>query len=286
MSQKIVLKQEIALPIFHKPDKLEKAKLLINQLGKNLHEHAYLIGKNLIWAQSQFNDTRKFEYWISENIWFTHRTGYRFMAFSKRCDHENRLLDYHPRKAEHSTDTVSVVSDSYKTICIDPPWPTEKVTRTERPLQAAKDTGLDYPTMTFEAIRDSKFPFSDQCHIYLWTTQKFLPASFQLFEAWEVKYIQTLVWHKNVGFTPFGLFMNNVEFVLFGRKGNLPLLRAGLKAVFQGKVREHSRKPNEFYDLVREASPEPRIDIFSREKRPGFDQWGNEMDKKWDIRKI
>ena len=59
----------------------------------------------------------------------------------------------------------------------------------------------------------------------------------------------------------------------------MPLLKNGLRLDFSGKVREHSRKPDEFYDLVRRASPGPRIDIFSREKRDGFDQYGHEVGK-------
>jgi N6-adenosine-specific RNA methylase IME4 len=279
VSKAIAIRPEIALPVFVQPDKLEKAKLLINQLGKNLHEHAYLIGKLLIWVQSQTKSKEIFEAWVEENIWFGIRTGRHFIAHAKKCEQAGEILEYHPAKQLHSGATIAPISGEYKTVIIDPPWPIEKVERTERPLQAAENTGLDYPTMTIEAIQNSKYPFSENCHVYLWTTQKFLPTSFQLFEAWDVKYIQTLVWHKNVGFTPFGLFMNNVEFVLFGRRGSLPLLRAGLKVCFEGKVREHSRKPDEFYDLVKTASPEPRIDIFSREKRDGFDQWGNDIEK-------
>ena len=70
--------------------------------------------------------------------------------------------------------------------------------------------------------------------------------------------------------------MYDTEHVLFCRRGSLDLLKLGKQLGFKAKVREHSRKPDEFYDLVREVSPGPRIDVFSREKREGFDQWGNE----------
>lgn len=171
-----------------------------------------------------------------------------------------------------------IIPGTYRTIVIDPSWPIEKIERDVR-RQQTPSLGYESVPMTIDAIKGTKLPFAKNCHVYLWTTQKFLPIAFEIVEAWEVNYIQTLVWHKNVGFTPFGLFMNNVEFVLFGRKGNLPLLKVGIKAVFEGKVREHSRKPDEFYDIVKLASPEPRIDIFSRERREGFEQWGNEIDK-------
>ena len=93
-----------------------------------------------------------------------------------------------------------------------------------------------------------------------------------------MKYQCMLTWVKNVGFTPFS-WMYSTEHVLFGRVGSLSLLKNGLRLDFAAKVREHSRKPDEFYELVRKASPEKRIDIFAREQRDGFDVWGLEAEK-------
>jgi len=272
----------IPLPQYQEPTDLEDAKIKIFELGVNLHEHAYILGKTLIWARDKIGTTafghptkNPDDNWITNNVWFGLSTAYRFMGHSKKCDRAGHLLEYHPKQNKPSVVTVTTPG-RFSTIIIDPPWPIKKVERYERPYQ---EPNLDYPNMTVDAIKQSTFPFDEHCHVYLWTTQKYLPIAFECFIEWEVKYIQTLVWHKNVGFTPMGLFMNNAEFVLFGRKGSLPLLKAGEKCVFTGKVREHSRKPDEFYDLVRKVSPEPRIDCFSREKREGFDQFGNETNK-------
>jgi len=119
---------------------------------------------------------------------------------------------------------------------------------------------------------------ADDCHVYLWTTHKFLPITFEIFREWNVKYECLLTWVKNVGFTPFS-WMYSTEHVLFGRVGSLELLKMGERLDFQAKVREHSRKPDEFYQLVKRVSPEPRIDVFAREKHDGFETWGNEPDK-------
>lgn len=165
----------------------------------------------------------------------------------------------------------------YRAIVIDPPWEMEKILRNER----VKQTEFDYPTMTIEEIKAlpvAKLARADGCHIYLWTTQKYLPFAIQILEAWGVEYQCLMTWVKNVGFTPFS-WMYSTEHCLFGHIGSLPLLKMGMRLDFQAKVREHSRKPNEFYDLVRQASPEPRLDMFSREQRDGLDQWGNEADK-------
>ena len=163
----------------------------------------------------------------------------------------------------------------YRTIVIDPPWPIEKIEREVRPNQF----DYDYPIMTVEEIKAFQLPVdTGGCHVYLWVTQKYLPAGLGIFEAWGVKYQCLLTWIKNVGFTPFS-WMYSTEHCLFGHVGSLPLLKLGVRLDFQGRVREHSRKPDEFYDVVKSVSPEPRIDIFSREKREGFEQYGNETDK-------
>lgn len=171
---------------------------------------------------------------------------------------------------------LPIVSE-YRAIVIDPPWPIQKILREVRPNQDV----FDYATMTLEEI--GKLPIEDLadpagCHVYLWVTHKFLPEGLRLFEQWGVKYECLMTWVKNVGFTPFS-WMYSTEHVLFGRIGSLAVQRKGLRLDFEGKVREHSRKPDEFYALVIQASPEPRIDLFSREAREGFDKWGKEANK-------
>lgn len=161
----------------------------------------------------------------------------------------------------------------YRTIVIDPPWDMQKIERDVRSNQV----GFDYPTMDEAELEAFYIPADENCHMYLWTTQKFLPMAFRLLERWGFKYIFTMVWHKSGGPQPFNLPQYNCEFVLFGRKGNLDFLDTKqFFCAFNAPRREHSRKPDEFYSLVKRVSPEPRIDIFSREKRDGFDQYGNE----------
>jgi N6-adenosine-specific RNA methylase IME4 len=165
----------------------------------------------------------------------------------------------------------------FSTIVIDPPWPMEKIERDVRPNQVAH---LDYRPMAEDELRAIELPAAEDAHLYLWTTHKFLPLALELAEAWGFKYQCVLTWVKNVGFTPFS-WMYSTELCLFCRRGGLDLLERGRRLDFEAKVREHSRKPDEFYNLVREVSPEPRIDMFSRERRDGFETWGNE-DGKFD----
>lgn len=164
----------------------------------------------------------------------------------------------------------------YRCLVIDPPWDVKKIIRDERPNQAE----FDYKTMSDEEIEQLQVEdlADDNCHLYLWTTHKKLPVALKLAEKWGFKYQCLMTWVKNVGFTPFS-WMYSTEHVLFCKKGSLEVERKGLRLDFTGKVREHSRKPDEFYKLVLEATPGPRLELFSREIREGFEQWGNETDK-------
>lgn len=171
---------------------------------------------------------------------------------------------------------VDVAKGEYRTIVIDPPWDIQKIQRDAAPRQA----GLDYVTMSVDAITELVMPAAEQCHLYLWTTQKYLPQAFGILDAWGFDYVVTMVWKKAGGFQPVNLPQYNCEFVLFGRRGGLGFTDTkDFMCCFTGKRRGHSRKPVEFYDLIRRVSPAPRIDMFTRETHKGFDGWGNESGK-------
>jgi N6-adenosine-specific RNA methylase IME4 len=175
---------------------------------------------------------------------------------------------------------IAVINKRYGTIVIDPPWPMKKIEREVRPNQVE----FDYPTMDYEQLRAFRTQFQllaeKDCHVFMWTTHKFLPMALRLFEDYDVKYVLTMVWHKPGGFQPVGLPQYNCEFVLYGRIGTPEFIDTkSFNCCFEGKRAEHSRKPDEFYDLIKHVTPLGRIDIFSREKRIGFDQYGNETAK-------
>lgn len=169
-----------------------------------------------------------------------------------------------------------VLEGQYSTIVIDPPWPVTKIVRDVRPHQGE---ALDYPVMSVADIGAMVLPAADDCHLYLWTTQRFLRDSFGIVEGWGFKPLVVMVWHKPGGFQPAGLPQYNCEFVLLARRGRLDFVSTkAFPTCFSAPRREHSRKPDEFYDIVRRVSPGPRIDIFSRELRDGFSQFGNQVD--------
>lgn len=126
------------------------------------------------------------------------RRGYYAWATSnkKRITREGLLRHLAPPDANPGPPT-----GSYEVIVIDPPWPMKKIDRAERPNQ----TDFDYQTMDEEALGGIAIPAADDCHLWCWTTHKFLPMAIRLVERWQFKYVCTFVWHKPGGPQPFGL---------------------------------------------------------------------------------
>lgn len=187
------------------------------------------------------------------------------------------------RKNLNTAQQQAVTTDCdkrYGTIVIDPPWPMQKIEREVRPNQVE----FDYPTMDEDQLRDFRVQFArladEHCHVFMWTTHKFMPMAMRLFQEYGVKYVLTMVWHKPGGFQPVGLPQYNCEFVLYGRIGSPQFTTTkAFNCCFEAPRREHSRKPDEFYELVCRVTGDSRIDVFSRERRDGFDRFGNEIDK-------
>lgn len=186
----------------------------------------------------------------------------------------------HTRRDKKHTQTAAVFSADgpFDCVVIDPPWPMAKIDRDVRPNQDA----FDYATMTEVEIaafwkREMASRVKTDCHLFMWTTEKFLPTAIGLLDQIGFRYVLTMVWHKPGGFQPIDLPQYNCEFIVYARRGS-PLFidTTNFFCCFTAARREHSRKPDLFYDTVRRVTGGSRIDVFSRELRDGFAQYGNE----------
>ena len=176
---------------------------------------------------------------------------------------------------------------AFRCIVADPPWKYGAWGKgSANSRYAAKDfnapKAMPYETMTVEEIKAMPVAklAAEDCDLYLWTTQKYLPDAFDVLEAWGFRYCQTLTWCKTpMGTGQGGLYCPTTEFCLLGRKGKMPVKKR-VDTTWWNWPRAwktHSRKPEGFQDIVEAVSDEPRLELFARRKRHGWHVWGNEI---------
>lgn len=186
-----------------------------------------------------------------------------------------RIREENKRKREElAKNPLPLPDGQYRTIIIDPPWEMEKIKREVRPNQ----DGFDYPTMTVDNIAKIDLPLAPDAFVFLWTTQKYLPHSFQIFNEWKLKYRFTMTWHKPGGMQVYNYPQFNSEFIVVGTQGNPKFVETkAFKTTFNADRQGHSVKPEKFYELIKRVTLAPRLDMFSRRDIKGFDVWGNEV---------
>ncbi|MGC2077984.1 MAG: MT-A70 family methyltransferase, partial [Xanthobacteraceae bacterium] len=117
--------------------------------------------------------------------------------------------------------------------------------------------------------------------LLLWVTAPFLQQAFDVIAAWGFTYSSNLVWVKDRIGTGFWC-RNQHEHLLIGRRGRFRAPKPADRplSVIAAPRREHSRKPDEVYEIVERAYPDvPKIELFARQRRPDWDVFGDEIDK-------
>lgn len=172
----------------------------------------------------------------------------------------------------------------YKTIYADPPWQFQNRTGKVAPEHKRLSR---YDTMRLDEIK--ALPVSkvadEKCHLYLWVPNALLPDGLEVMKAWGFEYKTNIIWEKvrkdgmpdgrGVGF----YFRNVTEILLFGIKGDKNrTLKPGRSQVniIRSIKREHSRKPDEFVNLIERCSSAPFLELFARGSRTGWDMWGDQ----------
>ena len=256
-----------------KPSKLEAAAEL--GFGKNQVSQFQKLADNPAAVQKAIEDAK------TRGEIVTRSRALNEIKQAARKGKENRQEE---RRAENTEkiEKLATPLDAqglFQTIVIDPPWDWGD----EGDVNQFGRAKPEYSTMPFDEIKN--LPVNkiadENCHLYLWVTNRSLPKAFALIDAWGFRYITCLTWCKpSIGMGNY--FRGSTEQVLFAVNGSQPLKRHDVGTYFTAPRGEgHSAKPDEFYRLVESCSYSPFIDIFGRKARDGWSVWGeNGGDKK------
>ncbi len=188
-----------------------------------------------------------------------------------------------PLRPENVPPPLPRTAGGFSTVLADPPWRFANRTGKVAPEHRRLDR---YSTISLEAIKamDVRNVLAPNAHLYLWVPNALLPDGLEVMKAWGFRYVTNIVWAKRrkdggpdgrgVGF----YFRNVTELLLFGVRGSMRTLAPGRTQVnmIETRKREHSRKPDEQYDLIESCSPGAYLELFARHARPGWSVWGDE----------
>lgn len=185
-------------------------------------------------------------------------------AASKRIKKEKQIA---------AIETATIAPGQYHVVVVDPPW-RYKNRRNDPSHRAANP----YPDMTIEEIKALEIPAHDDCILWLWTTNAFMEQAHQIAQHWDFEVKTILTWVKD----KMGLgdwLRGKTEHCLMCVKGSPVIDLSNQTTVVYGPLREHSRKPDEFYELVDTLCVGEKIELFAREQREGWSTYGNETTK-------
>jgi N6-adenosine-specific RNA methylase IME4 len=183
-----------------------------------------------------------------------------------------------------------IPSKDYGVIYADPPWHFR--------TYSAKGTGRSaishYDVLSLDQIK--KFPALDyaakDCALFLWVTDPMLPEGLELMNAWGFKFKTVAFnWIKlnkgglqktvedNPFFTGMGYWTRaNPELCLLGTRGKPSRLAKDVRRVLVTERQRHSSKPSEAYTRIERLVDGPYLELFAREKRDGWDSFGNQVE--------
>ena len=197
-------------------------------------------------------------------------TTSRLLKVAKKIDREKDLKQQ--KEVINKLDYTKLL-DEYDVLVVDPAW---GYNRTYDP--DASRVANPYPSMSLQEIKNIDLPSSDNSVLWLWSTHAYLYDAKDILEHWGFEYKATLVWNKDKMGMGNWLRMQ-CEFCLLGIKGNPTYENTKYRDIITEKGREHSRKPECFYDMVNDICIGTKLDYFSREQRGGWYSYGNDINK-------
>lgn len=196
-----------------------------------------------------------------------------FQDIKKEEKIQQRVELIEKQKKEITEDKLPELSGLYHVISVDPPWPYGREYNPD-----GSRVANPYPEMNINDIKSIELPFTEDSILFLWTTHKFLPDAFDIIKHWGFEYKATLVWNKEkIGMGAW--FRMQCEFCLFSVKGSPMWDNTTERDIITEGRREHSRKPDAFFEMVNKLTVGRKLEYFAREPRPGWDVFGNDINK-------
>lgn len=171
----------------------------------------------------------------------------------------------------------------YRAILADPPW----TWKAYSPRGLRKSPQRHYETMTLADIK--ALPVADlaapDCALTMWCTAPMLPVAVDVMAAWGFTFKSAGAWAKRSStgakwaFGTGYCYRSAAEFWLLGTRGHPKAQSRSVRNLIVAPVREHSRKPDQMRRDVEALWQGPYVELFAREAAPGWDAYGNEVDR-------
>ena len=266
-----------------RPSKEKLLSIVDNSLPK--HNTRKIIAKTLNWSTGKVamadivfkKATPELEEKVLNNEVTINQAYQDIKKEEKKAERLNQIEEI---KIKIEEENLTIENKKYHVIAIDPPWNyKEKGGFSSEDYDSKSNRGaVDYPTMNLQQIKKIELPEADDCVLFLWTTHAFLKDSFEILEHWGYNYKATLVWDK----VKMGLgrtIRMQVEFCLIAIKGNPIINGSSERDIITEARREHSRKPEAFYEMVDRMCIGNKLDDFSRKNRINWEHYGAEKGK-------
>ncbi len=170
-------------------------------------------------------------------------------------------------------ESTAVPAGLFACIVIDPPW-----AYGSRAFDASHRARNPYSAMAVEDIKALTIPSADDCVLWLWTTNAFMHEAYHVLEEWGFTPKTILTWAKDrMGLGDW--LRGQTEHCVMAVKGSPRVHLTNQTTILHGPMREHSRKPDEFFELVEALCDGPRLEMFARQRRENWEVHGNEPDK-------
>lgn len=178
-----------------------------------------------------------------------------------------------------------MTENKYDIIYTDPPWQQTKGGKRKcRPNQGKE---LDYPVMDLDSIFEIQKPFFNNCNekhnIFMWTIDKYLHDTERKMNELGYELHARFIWDKENGIAPAFTVRFSHEYLLwFYKKGKMLKPTEEMRGKYTTVLREpstiHSKKPICAYEMLENMFPNTnKIELFARNKRDGWESWGNEL---------